>query len=84
MFHISIHALREERDDSGTYSLDLRFISIHALREERDHPLLLVCSLFHKQFQSTRSARSATQDVIFFKQILIISIHALREERDQQ
>ena len=57
---ISIHALREERDDTAiTGPAATKRISIHALREERDPPPLFVKVLF-VQFQSTRSARSAT------------------------
>ena len=33
---ISIHALREEGDDSTNDHLDAAYISIHALREEGD------------------------------------------------
>ena len=56
---ISIHALREERDCRSDGSADGSTISIHALREERDAlPGILVWVPL--QFQSTRSARSAT------------------------
>ena len=81
---ISIHALREERDDPMLWEALKEEISIHALREERDSiPELF--SIYTDEFQSTRSARSATcvnsrRD----GDSSSISIHALREERDNQ
>ena len=58
-------------------------ISIHALREEGDrgrrrppHP--------HQRFQSTPSARRATEEDARRYEVVMISIHALREEGDQQ
>ena len=57
---ISIHALREERDLRTIYSRQAQAISIHALREERDDTVMLTGGV-DVQFQSTRSARSATQ-----------------------
>ena len=57
---ISIHALREERDShDGDAAEAAVLISIHALREERDSSTL-PSSVSRLEFQSTRSARSAT------------------------
>ena len=60
---ISIHALREERDallaDLGEQGFG---ISIHALREERDY-MAIKWLVDTAEFQSTRSARSATQSM---------------------
>ena len=80
---ISIHALREEGDNSSyVLFFHLLFISIHALREEGD---LLQHCLFAQvcEFLSTPSARratSASDEQAFGYQI---SIHALREEGDR-
>ena len=60
---------------------ELKKISIHALREERDLPEYFL-KLQPKQFQSTRSARSATLSASLIVSTASISIHALREERD--
>ena len=78
---ISIHALREERDNKVLQPDLVKVISIHALREERD------CrqkgwSRRYVVFQSTRSARSATGSCRCRPNPTGISIHALREERD--
>ena len=56
-------------------------ISIHALREEGD---LVWClsSISSSLFQSTPSARRATEGVIAGQLAPVISIHALREEGD--
>ena len=79
---ISIHALREERDGFGPLAIRPLRISIHALREERDITVKILDQGVI-QFQSTRSARSAT---LYYEPIICfvghISIHALREERD--
>ena len=56
-------------------------ISIHALREERDL-LSKIEQAGYNTFQSTRSARSATDNRRFCDMYSKISIHALREERD--
>ena len=56
---ISIHALREERDWAQVMDLLRQAISIHALREERDSVIWMQSGILHL-FQSTRSARSAT------------------------
>ena len=78
---ISIHALREERDGFGPLAIRPLRISIHALREERDITVKILDQGVI-QFQSTRSARSATRIMQTVVQTIIISIHALREERD--
>ena len=56
---ISIHALREERDRHFQQSYNPYLISIHALREERDYVTSTQRDQY-QEFQSTRSARSAT------------------------
>ena len=58
-----------------------RPISIHALREEGD-PMDTVPSATSVRFQSTPSARRATELGPAFRVLLGISIHALREEGD--
>ena len=59
---ISIHALREESDGHGREPVALyRAISIHALREESDFTFTLSTSFFRFLFQSTLSARRATE-----------------------
>ena len=57
---ISIHALREERDEAPPAPKQTEQISIHALREERDR-FVPAGSPEDLVFQSTRSARSATR-----------------------
>ena len=58
-------------------------ISIHALREESDS-FFVHSSHFRLQFQSTPSARRATDDLLHHKADAgKISIHALREESDR-
>ena len=84
LFHISIHALREEGDWEGQREISERKISIHALREEGD--ILTIISSFHCLiFLSTPSARRATRcgcaPVVVGE---LISIHALREEGDSK
>ena len=86
MFHlqlISIHALRMERDTNDTVLLYDLEISIHALRMERDGILLNVPP-HNLEFQSTRSAWSATIAVGPGGSGHRISIHALRMERDDR
>ena len=56
-------------------------ISIHALREEGDQTTTKRCPRFHR-FQSTPSARRATNAITEISIALHISIHALREEGD--
>ena len=56
---ISIHALREEGDNSRKSVSQLRSISIHALREEGDSCHRFCHGLF-LLFLSTPSARRAT------------------------
>ena len=80
---ISIHALREERDTLSLETNAGRDISIHALREERDASIDTWVKEY-SEFQSTRSARSATKSTPRVVQGREISIHALREERDRQ
>ena len=57
---ISIHALRMERDYIGVEWENEPGISIHALRMERD-PVKKELSRWTSEFQSTRSAWSATK-----------------------
>ena len=79
---ISIHALREEGDPYSVHVLEVgRRISIHALREEGDasSSLVLVVPFL---FQSTPSARRATEAGRWSRPWRRISIHALREEGD--
>ena len=61
--------------------VDTATISIHALREERDITADAL-EQFLTAFQSTRSARSATNRSAACSTVPVISIHALREERD--
>ncbi len=66
----------------GTGAEVSKSISIHALREERDSWTHL-WGVGPQAFQSTRSARSATEHPEhWFHKEWVISIHALREERD--
>ncbi len=58
-----------------------RIISIHALREEGD-AVRIACARFCCKFQSTPSARRATNNPVQQRFNIIISIHALREEGD--
>ena len=79
---ISIHALREEGDCSLLEQIITRKnISIHALREEGDSHLS-GCTTRTIKFQSTPSARRATNAAQAWSQMQSISIHALREESD--
>ena len=58
-------------------------ISIHALREEGDAPA--PGRVQHlSRFQSTPSARRATEIGNKLVNVVIISIHALREEGDER
>ena len=72
---ISIHALREEGDQSTQAVSSVVLISIHALREEGDR-------FFHRgkahqrRFLSTPSARRATSFVSYTLFSRSISIHA--------
>ena len=80
---ISIHALREEGDlHAGDPHVMLYVISIHALREEGDFRSSHAPPAW-ETFQSTPSARRATDTVDDSGQYYAISIHALREEGDQ-
>ena len=72
--------LRKERDQRIFQRLTFYQISIHALRKERD-----TADNRRKRivkFQSTRSARSATEVKTDQCNKCRISIHALRKERD--
>ncbi len=83
-FAISIHALREERDQliAGAYRGGV-IISIHALREERDgfadFPRLEAINI---SIHALREERDYCKPRIQDSQP--ISIHALREERDSK
>ena len=79
---ISIHALREEGDQQTKREAMDSKISIHALREEGDvsiHSAVPNPAIF----QSTPSARRATQKAMDSTKNKMISIHALREEGDK-
>ena len=79
---ISIHALREEGDRSGSLYLTASRISIHALREEGDRSSWSTAnSLVYFYPRPPRGGRlvCAVADLQGF----VISIHALREEGDQ-
>ena len=78
---ISIHALREEGDNSFAEKIPVIEISIHALREEGDR-LNGKTQILPLKFQSTPSARRATVDQQKRPREPPISIHALREEGD--
>ena len=79
---ISIHALREEGDDTFLFFYsERRKISIHALREEGDISVGATNDRV-KIFLSTPSARRATIGLAHNLHLLKISIHALREEGD--
>ena len=79
---ISIHALRKERD-SGSLSLrtTTQYFNPRAPQGARLVLSSGLCVL--KQFQSTRSARSATNPEHPASKGYYISIHALRKERDR-
>ena len=62
-------------------TIDRLMISIHALREESD-PRYAARIAGSAKFQSTPSARRATDGSAFDGVLLTISIHALREESD--
>ena len=79
---ISIHALREEGDNSPCVAWEQgRSISIHALREEGDMWSRAVAQP-RTEFLSTPSARRATEREVKPYERQYISIHALREEGD--
>ena len=79
---ISIHALREESDQDGLDRLCCRsYFNPRPPRGERPG-----CNAGHNLsdvFQSTPSARRATQGLFLFLLFHQISIHALREEGDR-
>ena len=78
---ISIHALREGSDCGWLISFDSGKISIHALREGSDGKV--VFNLMQNDiFQSTLSARGATEWLARNARPNSISIHALREGSD--
>ena len=77
---ISIHALREESDDTKSATAHAALISIHALREESDFVVSSISS--QQKFQSTLSVRRATICCASQVKRESISIHALREESD--
>ena len=56
-------------------------VSIHALRKERDTVRMTIVQP-RVEFQSTRSARSATIYHMERVVVVAVSIHALRKERD--
>ena len=79
---ISIHALREEGDISGTgYDIAALLISIHALREEGDParptPLPSMTNFYPRP---PRGGRPEADQINL--NVALISIHALREEGD--
>ena len=78
---ISIHALRKERDDSP----DSQFSTTRNFNPRAPQGARLLKEIdaeWQKLFQSTRSARSATNLAGRDKLTFAISIHALRKERD--
>ena len=79
---ISIHALREEGDDTRLAGIDtkLKFLSTPSAR--RATLTVSACRGRNFKFLSTPSARRATIIVQHFVENLLISIHALREEGD--
>ena len=80
---ISIHALREERDQRGLYQLPkLRHISIHALREERDSSGKWLFFYAGNDFNPRAPRGARPQRAVPHRLTRYISIHALREERD--
>ncbi len=79
---VSIHALPKERDNAVQLCLVNGAVSIHALPKERD--LRLACTReYIRQFQSTRSRKSATPTLWDSWKPLQVSIHALPKERDK-
>ena len=80
---ISIHALREEGDMSGSDASYVSTISIHALREEGDRKATTTMAAT-TVFLSTPSARRATSRQMVDSELVEISIHALREEGDAE
>ena len=82
--NISIHALREERDDPLP-SPTVPHMVFQSTRSARSATTIAILSTpFPSIFQSTRSARSATIQSVITLLDKLISIHALREERDQR
>ena len=78
---ISIHALREEGDQSQPVADACPPISIHALREEGDGPSLRPEILF-RHFYPRPPRGGRRQGIQIHPPSLLISIHALREEGD--
>ena len=78
---ISIHALREEGDNSHVLSpfLIILFLSTPSARRAT---FFQIFNFIIKAFLSTPSARRATVHLVFRVQAADISIHALREEGD--
>ncbi len=80
-FTISIHALREESDD--TYLLVTNECMNFNPRSPWGERLNIMANCpLKKGFQSTLSVRRATANWVQYRDFLLISIHALREESD--
>ena len=80
---VSIHALRTEGDSISALWRARRAVSIHALRTEGDLPLV-AGAMKALGFQSTPSARRATEDERGALGDVLVSIHALRTEGDDK
>ena len=80
-FRISIHALREEGDDTLSTVHDAIVISIHALREEGDSVCQVNCTIFVISIHALREEGDHHIPIHTFR-CQVISIHALREEGD--
>ena len=78
---ISIHALREEGDESGTDRL-MRRSHFYPRPPRGGRPTRIELEARDYPFLSTPSARRATVPVIGPGFLVTISIHALREEGD--
>ena len=78
---ISIHALREEGDITIPFSKNLSS-NFYPRPPRGGRQNGQICTIVHKKFLSTPSARRATDQVQYIQGRLDISIHALREEGD--
>ena len=78
---ISIHALREEGDQSREELQICIYISIHALREEGDN-FFAASSCRRSNFYPRPPRGGRPVSVVFSDRTPVISIHALREEGD--
>ena len=81
VLEISIHALREEGDEIAATDL-FSSVNFNPRPPRGGRPSIFFTLLGIVIFQSTPSARRATNDFGACKHVMDISIHALREEGD--